>query len=339
MESSAGPAAGWFADPADTSLERWWSGYEWTEYTRQPPEVVAHATFATPPPVPAATPIAQAAPLLGAAADPVAEVSDNGAGRAYGVAATYPAFSGVSDAKPLAATSPEVPAALLEQSPPMPATPIPVPAWLESADPAPPAPSGFVLPGDVAPATSEPSPVVPAPATPTPVPAETTTVASDAAAHASAFDVPAAAPAGYAATADPDVAGRYRAALGSPVNVPPAIVAGAAYASPLNPTSSSGAIRQVTNPRRGSANPTSWIAFSLGVVALALVGASYVPELDVDIWPAAPAALALLLGIVGLIRVRTTRRGVAPSILGILFGLGAGALVSDQLVALIQPLL
>ncbi|MFT4285612.1 MAG: DUF2510 domain-containing protein [Protaetiibacter sp.] len=36
MESSTAPAAGWFPDPGDPSTERWWSGHEWTEHTRQP---------------------------------------------------------------------------------------------------------------------------------------------------------------------------------------------------------------------------------------------------------------------------------------------------------------
>lgn len=36
------PAAGWYTDPANASLERWWGGVEWTETTR-PRQVVAAA--------------------------------------------------------------------------------------------------------------------------------------------------------------------------------------------------------------------------------------------------------------------------------------------------------
>lgn len=43
------PAAGWYADPANASLERWWGGVEWTDTTR-PIQVV------TTPPAPAAPP-------------------------------------------------------------------------------------------------------------------------------------------------------------------------------------------------------------------------------------------------------------------------------------------
>jgi hypothetical protein len=47
--SPAQPAtpAGWYADPADATLERWWDGERWTDHTQQAPS--AHWTPSTPP--------------------------------------------------------------------------------------------------------------------------------------------------------------------------------------------------------------------------------------------------------------------------------------------------
>lgn len=48
MESSSVPGAGWFADPAGSGGQRWWSGASWTEHVRQ---VATAASVATPAPV------------------------------------------------------------------------------------------------------------------------------------------------------------------------------------------------------------------------------------------------------------------------------------------------
>lgn len=70
--TTAGTAAGWYADPADPSLIRWWDGTTWTSHTQPNPAVALAAPPAgavmvdAPPPVAAAAapPISGAVPLV-----------------------------------------------------------------------------------------------------------------------------------------------------------------------------------------------------------------------------------------------------------------------------------
>jgi len=62
--TTAGTAAGWYADPADATLIRWWDGAAWTAHTQPNPS----ATLAAPPPAGAA--MADAPPPVAAAAAP-----------------------------------------------------------------------------------------------------------------------------------------------------------------------------------------------------------------------------------------------------------------------------
>lgn len=48
--------AGWYDDPEDASLVRWWNGLTWTDHTERKPERA---------PAPAAVPVAAPAPALG----------------------------------------------------------------------------------------------------------------------------------------------------------------------------------------------------------------------------------------------------------------------------------
>lgn len=45
-----GPPAGWYADPAGASAQRWWDGQEWTDFLQPAPAVVPPAPPVVPPP-------------------------------------------------------------------------------------------------------------------------------------------------------------------------------------------------------------------------------------------------------------------------------------------------
>lgn len=64
--TTAGTAAGWYADPADPALIRWWDGSAWTSHTQPNPAVA----FSAPPPVGAAATDAPA-PVAAAVAPPI----------------------------------------------------------------------------------------------------------------------------------------------------------------------------------------------------------------------------------------------------------------------------
>ena len=48
MQSDALPAAGWYRDAVDPSLERWWDGTAWSEHTRPPAEPATPTAPAAP---------------------------------------------------------------------------------------------------------------------------------------------------------------------------------------------------------------------------------------------------------------------------------------------------
>jgi hypothetical protein len=95
--AGGGPAAGWYADPADASQERWWDGTQWSATTRPlvqtPPTPPAYAAPSYAPPsyeaptytaptytAPTYTPPAYTAPTY----SPTAGQGQIGSGQAYG---------------------------------------------------------------------------------------------------------------------------------------------------------------------------------------------------------------------------------------------------------------
>lgn len=89
MNPTGVPAPGWFTDPGDPSVERWWSGEAWTDYTRSPEPEPAYAAASTEP----ALSVAFAEPVTAA---PTAAALDG---------FVMPELS----AEPLLATPPEAP--------------------------------------------------------------------------------------------------------------------------------------------------------------------------------------------------------------------------------------
>lgn len=61
------PVAGWYADPLTAGGFRWWSGFEWTDYAREPDAVAVPAV--EPAPEPARDPFPPAAPWAAIDAD------------------------------------------------------------------------------------------------------------------------------------------------------------------------------------------------------------------------------------------------------------------------------
>jgi hypothetical protein len=94
--TTAGTAAGWYADPADATLIRWWDGAVWTSHTQPNPAVALAA------PPPAGTAMVDAPPPVAAAAVPP-----------------------ISGAVPLVPSAPYVPPPFADPAPAAPAVPGP----------------------------------------------------------------------------------------------------------------------------------------------------------------------------------------------------------------------
>ncbi|MFT4028834.1 MAG: DUF2510 domain-containing protein [Protaetiibacter sp.] len=350
MESSNAPAAGWFPDPEDASSERWWSGHGWTDHTRPPLGTAVPAAFATQVDTLVATRTVPPQPepfvfaMTSQSAGPVTPA-------ARGHAAEQPVRSWYTTPEPPAAQpTPEQPVAALTALVPASAfvAPAPAPAApafvAPAAPPLAPAPSpvptaDFVLPGAIAvlstPADEEATARIGRHADVVPEPPQPPVASAPR-------------PVGYTASADPDVANRYRAIIHAVDQAPAAPVDLATGSRPAQqPASFPSSATSYTAPSysgyaSGSNRParTALTSGLIGLTAAALVVASRlvglgIPPEVLGLATLVLVALAFLTGFVaivtGIVGLVTARRA------GVGRGAAAGGLALGILLVVVLP--